>query len=164
MLSCLVFLLHRHSLLHQFDYSYTYFSSFHFHLFPGDGDITIWEMGRWSSGFGQSHDHVVSSHMHVAVTQAILSAASTFAIGDASGISTKARGKWSGRKCSVIYFQVHWVPGHCVFKPNEKADDKAKKVAEGDSGNAKLLPPLLCRYLPLSSSAPCQENMTKLAK
>jgi hypothetical protein len=42
---------------------------------------------RWSSGFGQSCDHVVSSHMHVAVTQEILSTASTFAIGDASSVS-----------------------------------------------------------------------------
>jgi ribonuclease HI len=77
---------------------------------------------------------------------------------------TEARGKWSGRKCGIIDLQVHWVPGHCGFKPNEKADEEAKKAAEGNSSNAKLLPPLLCKYLPLSSSAFHQENMTKLAK
>jgi hypothetical protein len=64
-----------------------------FCFFSGDKDIAMWEMGRWSSGFGQSCDHVVSSHMHVAVTEGILSAASTFAIGDASGVSTLNRQK-----------------------------------------------------------------------
>ena len=36
-----------------------------FLCFSGDEDVAIWEMGRWSSGFGQSHDQVVSSQLYV---------------------------------------------------------------------------------------------------
>ena len=38
-----------------------------FLFFCGNEDVAIWEMGRWSSGIGQSRDHVVSSHLHVVV-------------------------------------------------------------------------------------------------
>ena len=53
----------------------------------------------------------------------------------------------------VIDLQVHWVPGHSEFVPNEKADDEAKKAAQGNSSNAKSLPKFLCKHLPLSISA-----------
>ena len=43
------------------------FSSFVclFSLFPGDEDVAIWEMGRWSSVIGSSCDHVVSRQSHL---------------------------------------------------------------------------------------------------
>ena len=69
-----------------------------------------------------------------------------------------------GRKRGVIDLQIHWVPGHCDFEPNERADEEAKKAAKGDSSDAKLLPPLLRKCLPLSISALRQGNSAKLTK
>jgi hypothetical protein len=50
------------------------------------GTTTV-EEDYWSSGIGQSRDHVVSSHLHVVVTARNPRAASTIAIGDTSGVS-----------------------------------------------------------------------------
>ena len=55
-------------------------------------------------------------------------------------------------------------PGHQDFEPNERADKEAKKAAMGDSSDAKLLPALLRKRLPLSVSALRQENTAKLTK
>ena len=71
---------------------------------------------------------------------------------------------WVGRPKGVVDLQVHWVPGHVDFAPNEKADQEAKKAAQGDSSEAKYLPKLLCKPLPLSVSALCQGNITKIKK
>jgi ribonuclease HI len=76
----------------------------------------------------------------------------------------EAGDEWIGRKRGIIDLQIHWVPGHCGFKPNELADEEAKKAAKGDSSDAKLLPPLLRKHLPISISAIRQENMEKLKK
>jgi ribonuclease HI len=76
----------------------------------------------------------------------------------------KAGNDWVGRKCGVIDLQIHWVPGHQDFKPNKRADEEAKKAAKGDSSDAKSLPSLLHKCLPLSISALCQENTVKLSK
>jgi ribonuclease HI len=76
----------------------------------------------------------------------------------------EAGDEWIGRKRGVIDLQIHWVPEHCGFEPNELADEEAKKAAKGDSSDAKLLPPLLHKHLPISISAIRQENMEKLKK
>jgi hypothetical protein len=76
----------------------------------------------------------------------------------------EAGDEWIGRKRGVIDLQIHCVPGHCDFEPNERADEEAKKAAKGDSSDAKLLPPLLRKRLPLSISALRQGNSVKLAK
>jgi hypothetical protein len=51
--------------------------------------------------------------------------------------------KWVGRKRGVVDLQIHWVPGHLDFEPNECADEEAKKAALGDSSDAKSLPAFL---------------------
>jgi ribonuclease HI len=71
---------------------------------------------------------------------------------------------WTGRKRGVIDLQVHWVPGHCGFKPNERADEEAKKAAQGNTSNTKSLPPLLRKRLPLSVPALRQSHSDKLLK
>ena len=71
---------------------------------------------------------------------------------------------WIGRPKGVINLQVHWVPGHVGFAPNEKADEEAKKAAQGHSSEAKYLPKFLRKPLPLSVSALRQSNMTKIKK
>ena len=60
--------------------------------------------------------------------------------------------------------QLHWVPGHCDFEPNERADEEAKLAAQGTSSDARFLPQLLHKKLPLSISALRQENNKKLKK
>ena len=72
--------------------------------------------------------------------------------------------QWKGRSRGVVDLQLHWVPGHCDFEPNERADDEAKLAAQGSSSNARFLPPLLRKKLPLSISALHQENNEKLKK
>ena len=71
---------------------------------------------------------------------------------------------WRGKTKGVIDLQVHWVPGHSEFAPNEKADEEAKKAAQGDSSDAKSLPKFLRKRLPLSISALRQGHMGKLKK
>ena len=53
----------------------------------------------------------------------------------------------------MINLQVHWVPGHIDFAPNEKADEEVKKAMQGNSNEAKYLPKLLRKPLLLSISA-----------
>ena len=71
---------------------------------------------------------------------------------------------WKGRSRGVVDLQLHWVPGHCNFEPNERADEEAKLAAQGSSSDARFLPPILCKKLPLSISALHQENNEKLKK
>jgi ribonuclease HI len=71
---------------------------------------------------------------------------------------------WSGRKRGVIDLQIHWVPGHCDFEPNERADEEAKKAARGDSSDTKSLPASLRKCLPLSISALRQAHNAKILK
>ena len=63
-----------------------------------------------------------------------------------------------------VDLQVHWVPGHSDFAPNEKADDEVKKVAHGDLSDAKSLLKFLHKHLPLSISVLCQDHFSKLKK
>jgi ribonuclease HI len=71
---------------------------------------------------------------------------------------------WKGKTRGMIDLQIHWVPGHCDFAPNEQADEEAKKAAQGSSSDAKLLPPLLQKRLPLSALALRQANTDSLKK
>ena len=43
----------------------------------------------------------------------------------------EAGDKWKGRKSGVVDLQIHWVPGHLNFKPNECANKEAKKSGTG---------------------------------
>ena len=52
----------------------------------------------------------------------------------------KAGDEWTGRKWGVINLQIHWVLGYHDFELNECADEEAKKVAQGESSDAKLFP------------------------
>jgi ribonuclease HI len=61
----------------------------------------------------------------------------------------RARDTWKGRTRGVIDIQVQWVPGHMDFAPNEKADEVAKKAAQGQSSDAKSLPPFLRKKTPI---------------
>ena len=56
---------------------------------------------------------------------------------------------WEGKCRGIVDMQVHWVPGHKDFAPNEQADEEAKSVVQGHSSNAKFLLPLLQKCLQL---------------
>ena len=71
---------------------------------------------------------------------------------------------WKGRPRGVIDLHVHWVRGHINFVPNEMADKKAKKAVQEDSSNAKSLPKLLYKCLPLSISALQQSHSSRIKK
>jgi ribonuclease HI len=71
---------------------------------------------------------------------------------------------WSGRKKEVIDLRLIWVPGHHDFAPNERADEEAKKAAQGDSSDPKLLPPYLRKQIPHSISAVRQDFANRLQK
>lgn len=71
---------------------------------------------------------------------------------------------WKGKTRGIVDLQLHWVPGHCNFGPNERADEEAKLAAQGSVSDARFLPQLLCKKLPLSLSMLCQENNEKLKK
>ena len=74
------------------------------------------------------------------------------------------RHQWKGSSKGIINLQLHWVPSHCDFGPNERADEEAKQVTQGSSSEARFLPRVLRKKLPLSVSALRQENNVKLKK
>jgi hypothetical protein len=59
---------------------------------------------------------------------------------------------------------MHWVPGHSGNERNERADEEAKKAAQGLSSEAKLLPLFLRKPLPVSISALRQNYMSSILK
>ena len=59
---------------------------------------------------------------------------------------------------------MHWIPRHINFAPNELADEEAKKAAQRDSSDAKYLPAMLRKRLPLSISALRQSHLDKIKK
>lgn len=62
--------------------------------------------------------------------------------------------RWRGRRRRVVDLQLHWVPGHKNFEPNERADREAKKAAEGLSSPEEELPACLRKnVLPASVAA-----------
>jgi hypothetical protein len=56
------------------------------------------------------------------------------------------------------------VPGHSGYERNEKADEEAKKAAQGLSSEAKSLPLFLRKRLPASVSALRQNFLTSILK
>ena len=72
--------------------------------------------------------------------------------------------QWKGDSRGVIDLQIHWVPGHCDFAPNKRADKEAKLAAQGSLSDSRFLPLLLRKKLSLSISALRQENSVKLKK
>ena len=72
--------------------------------------------------------------------------------------------QWKGKTRGIIDLQLHWVPGHCDFGPNEHADEEVKLAVQGSLSDARFLPQLLCRKLPLSISALRQENSDRLKR
>ena len=71
---------------------------------------------------------------------------------------------WKGRTKDVIDLQLHWVPGHCDFARNERADVEAKKAAQGLSSDVKLLPTFMRKNLPASISALRQNHHQTILK
>ena len=69
---------------------------------------------------------------------------------------------WVGKCRGIVDLQVHWVPGHKDLALNKRADEEAKSVAQGHSSDAKFLPPLLRKHLPLSVSALRQSHSDML--
>ncbi|KZP07935.1 hypothetical protein FIBSPDRAFT_762171, partial [Athelia psychrophila] len=72
--------------------------------------------------------------------------------------------EWTPRRRGVVDLQLHWVPGHKDFEPNERADCKAKKAAEKLTSPMKDLPVCLRKVLPFSVAALRQENTAKLKR
>ena len=62
----------------------------------------------------------------------------------------------------IVDLQIHWVPGHLDFAPNNKADELAKEAATGSLSPPKDLPALLRKPLPASLSTLCQESKSKI--
>jgi hypothetical protein len=52
----------------------------------------------------------------------------------------QAGDSWKGKTKGIIDLQIHWVPGHKDFPLNKQANKEVKKVAQGQSSDAKLLP------------------------
>ena len=48
------------------------------------------------------------------------------------------RESWKGRTRGVIDLQLHWIPAHSDFKPNERADEEAKCAVQSLSSDATV--------------------------
>ena len=59
---------------------------------------------------------------------------------------------------NVIDLQIHWVPGHLDFAPNDKADKLTKEAAAGNSSPPSTLLSFLRKLLPASLSMLQQES------
>ena len=71
---------------------------------------------------------------------------------------------WKGRAKGVIDLRLIWVPGHHDFTPNKCTNEEAKKAAQGDSSDAKLLLLYLRKSLPHSITALHQDFTARLNK
>jgi ribonuclease HI len=58
--------------------------------------------------------------------------------------------------------QVKWISSHRGVAGNERADEEAKRAAQGESSPPHLLPPLLCNSLPYSATAMKQDRLKTL--
>ena len=131
----------------------------HIAILGTDSQAVIQALGNQQSHAGQyilDAIHKLAEQLHAKQDRLINCMERTQAI--------EAGDEWVGRKRGVINLQVHWVPGHRDFEPNERADEEAKKAAQGESSDARLLPSFLRKRLPLSLSALRQENSSKLSK
>jgi ribonuclease HI len=83
---------------------------------------------------------------------------------DEKRAARRAGKTWKGRTHNVINLQLHWIPSHSDFEPNERADEEAKLASQGKSSDAKLLPKILRKPLPVSMSAARQSSDKLLLK
>jgi len=68
------------------------------------------------------------------------------------------------RRHRRMALMVRWTPGHKGIKGNERADDEAKRAAQGESSTDSQLP-LHCRgLLPYSKSAAIQHYLKRLKR
>ena len=65
---------------------------------------------------------------------------------------------------NIVDLQIHWVPGHLNFSPDDKADELAKEAATGNSNPPRDLPTFLKKPLPTSVSVLQQESMSKIQR
>ena len=64
--------------------------------------------------------------------------------------------QWKGKTKGIVDLQLHWAASHCDFRPNGQVDEEAKLTTQRSSSDARFLPQLLHKKLPLSISALCQ--------
>ena len=128
-------------------------------ILRSDSQVTIRALGNQKAHFRQyilDAIHLTAEHLHAKQDGLINRAEHQRQI--------NASKTWSGRHKGIVDLQVHWVPGHCDFGPNEQADKEAKFVVQGASSKARFLPQLLHKRLPLSISALHQSFADKLKK
>lgn len=65
---------------------------------------------------------------------------------------------------NIVDLQIHWVPGHLNFPPNNKADELVKEAATSNSSPPRDLPTFLKKPLPASVSVLRQESMSKIQR
>ena len=66
------------------------------------------------------------------------------------------------RSGSNYKLTVRWTAGHCGIVGNEKADEEAKRAAEGNSSPSTNIPRYICKTIRRSISALKQEHNKKL--
>ena len=128
----------------------------HLTVLSSDSQAAIRALGNQGSYSGQYAIHQAAERLH-AKQDGIINK-------DERLQSINAGEQWIGRKKGIINFQLHWVPGHQDFKPNEHTDEEAKLAVQGQLSVAKSLPALLRKHLPLSLSALRQSHSDKLKK
>ena len=124
-----------------------------------DSQAAIKALKNQSSHLGQyllNAIHSTTEGLHAKQDSLINSDARHLAIADGD--------RWKGKTRGIIDLQLHWVPGHCGFGPNERADEEAKLAVQGHSSDARFLPRLFRKKLPRSISTLHQENNDKLKK
>lgn len=57
------------------------------------------------------------------------------------------------RPAGSFKFVLKWIAAHKDVKGNERADEEAKKAAQGESSPPEELPPILRKWLPYSAAA-----------
>ena len=128
-------------------------------LLGSDSQALSRALGNQSAHPGQyliDEIHTMAEHLQVK-QDGIINAAEKRA-------SVRSGENWKGRKRGVIDLQLHWIPAHSDFEPNERADEEAKRAAQGLSSDAKLLPKILRRSLPASVPALRQDHDNRLLK
>ncbi|KZP19229.1 hypothetical protein FIBSPDRAFT_892819 [Athelia psychrophila] len=73
--------------------------------------------------------------------------------------------RWTTKRRGVVDLQLHWVPGHRDFGPNERADQEAKMAAQKLSSPRGELPACLRKTaLPTSVAALRQAHKEQLKR
>ena len=126
-------------------------------ILGSDSQVAIRALGNQQAHSGQyllNAIHLAAEHLH-SKQDGLINRAEQQHLLDAGE-------SWEGKRKGIVDLQVHWVPGHKDFVLNEWANEEAKSVARGHSSDAKFLPPLLRKCLPLSVSALWQSYLNML--